>query len=110
MDDIGRRYYRTGMACYFLSGICAISISIVVSLLQDHYHLSYGFMGTMVSALSTGNMLAILTAGVLPGKLGEQFPMRLAFTALHTSGRQAKKSLAVWAQIVYHCVYRISSP
>ena len=68
-----KRYYYTGMAGYFLSGICAISVSIIVSLLQDHYGLSYGFMGTMVSAMSVGNMISILTAGVLPEKTGERF-------------------------------------
>ena len=75
MNDLIRarkRYYYTGMAGYFFSGICSISVGVIVSLLQDHYRLSYGFMGTLVSALSVGNMLAILTAGVLPGKIGER--------------------------------------
>ena len=66
------RYYRTGMTTYFLSGICSISMGVIVSLLQDHYGLSYGSMGTMVSASSIGNMLAVLLAGILPGRIGER--------------------------------------
>ena len=72
LEKVRKRYYYTGMAGYFLSGICAISNGIIISLLQDHYGFSYGYMGTMVSAMSVGNMLSILTAGVLPGIIGER--------------------------------------
>ena len=72
LEKVRKRYYYTGMAGYFLSGICAISNGIIISLLQDQYGFSYGYMGTMVSAMSVGNMLSILTAGVLPGIIGER--------------------------------------
>ena len=73
--------YRSGMAAFFLSGICAISSGVIVSLLRDRYQFSYSFSGTLVSAMSIGNMAALLLAGVLPGKIGEK-----ATTLILTSG------------------------
>jgi MFS family permease len=60
------------MAGFFLGGICAISAGIIVSILRDRYSLSYSFSGTLVSAMSIGNMLALMISGVLPGKIGEK--------------------------------------
>ena len=60
------------MAGFFLSGICAISAGILVSILLDLYHFSYGFSGTLISIMSIGNMLALLLSGILPAKLGER--------------------------------------
>ena len=67
-----RRQYYAGMAGFFLGGICAISAGIIVSILRDRYSLSYSFSGTRVSAMSIGNMLALMISGVLPGKIGEK--------------------------------------
>ena len=67
-----RRQYYAGMAGFFLGGICAISAGIIVSILRDRYSLSYSFSGTLVSAMSIGNMLALMISGVLPGKIGEK--------------------------------------
>ncbi|MBQ3424361.1 MAG: MFS transporter [Clostridia bacterium] len=63
---------RAGMTAFFLSGICSLSAGILVSLLRDSLGLSYGFSGALVSVMSAGNMLALLTSGVLPAKLGER--------------------------------------
>lgn len=67
-----RRQYYAGMAGFFLGGICVISAGIIVSILRDRYSLSYSFSGTLVSAMSIGNMLALMISGVLPGKIGEK--------------------------------------
>ena len=64
------RRRRTGYLAFFLSGICAISSGVVVSVLQEHYALPYGLTGTLLSCMSTGNLLAAFLAGVLPGKIG----------------------------------------
>ncbi len=64
--------YNSGMAAFFLSGICAISAGIIVSLLRDRYQFSYGFSGTLISAMSIGNVVALLISGILPGMIGEK--------------------------------------
>ena len=64
--------YRSGMAAFFLSGICAISSGIIVSLLRDRYQFSFSLSGTLVSIMSIGNMAALLVSGILPGKIGEK--------------------------------------
>jgi Fucose permease len=75
------RQYSAGMTAFFLSGICAISAGILVSLLRDRYAFSYSLSGTLVSVMSIGNMLALLVAGVLPARIGEK-----ATTLLFTCG------------------------
>lgn len=64
--------YNSGMAAFFLSGICAISAGVIVSLLRDRYQFSYSFSGTLVSAMSIGNVVALLVSGILPGMIGEK--------------------------------------
>ena len=71
----GRRsvlQYRSGMTAFFLSGFCAISSGIIVSILRDHYGFKYSFSGTLVSVMSIGNMAALLLSGLLPGIIGER--------------------------------------
>ena len=68
MNDTGIR--RRGYAAFSLSGVCAISAGIVVSLLQDTFGLSYAETGGLLSFMSVGNMLAAFLAGYLPGKIG----------------------------------------
>ena len=65
----------------FLSGICAISSGIIVSILRDRYQFNFSFSGTLVSIMSIGNMAALLLSGILPGKIGEK-----ATTLLLTCG------------------------
>ena len=64
------RIRRTGYGVFFLSGICAMSSGIVVSLLREQYGLSFARTGTLLSMMSVGNMLAAFLAGWLPGKIG----------------------------------------
>ena len=52
--------YNSGMAAFFLSGICSISSGVIISILRDHYGFSFSLSGTLVSAMSIGNMLALL--------------------------------------------------
>ena len=73
--------YRSGMAAFFLSGICAISSGIIVSLLRDRYQFNFSLSGTLVSVMSIGNMAALLLSGILPGRIGEK-----ATTLLLTCG------------------------
>ena len=78
---INRHAYNSGMAGFFLSGICAISAGVIVSILRDRYQFSFSFSGTLVSTMSIGNMVALLLSGVLPGMIGEK-----ATTLIMTSG------------------------
>ena len=61
---------NTGFITFFLSGICAISSGVVVSLLQEMYGFSFAMTGTLLSCMSIGNMAASFISGVLPSKIG----------------------------------------
>lgn len=61
---------RVGYLTFFLSGICAISSGVIVSILQEQYGLAYGLTGTLISCMSIGNLIAAFLAGVLPGRIG----------------------------------------
>ena len=61
---------NAGFILFFLSGICAISSGVVVSILRDSYHLSFSSTGTLLSIMSAGNIVASFLAGVLPAKIG----------------------------------------
>ena len=61
---------RTGYVTFLLSGVCAISSGIIVSILQDLHGLSFGVTGTLLSMMNIGNMAAAFLAGVLPGRIG----------------------------------------
>ena len=50
--DWGRRWSNTGYITFFLSGICAISSGIIVSILQGKYEFDYGMTGTMLGLMS----------------------------------------------------------
>lgn len=65
-----KRLCNTGYLAFFLSGICAISSGIIVSILQEKYGFSYGVTGTMLSFMSIGNMAASFASGILPGRIG----------------------------------------
>lgn len=69
MND-AKRARNVGFAAFFLSGICAISSGVVVSLLQQRYGLAYGVSGSLISVMSVGNLVAGFLAGLLPGRLG----------------------------------------
>ena len=65
-----KKLQLTGFTAFFLSGICAISSSVIVSVLQETYGFSFGTTGTLLSAMSIGNMVASFSAGLLPSKIG----------------------------------------
>lgn len=65
-----RRLCKAGYLTFFLSGICAISSGIIVSILQEKYQFSFGMTGTLLSFMSIGNMLASFASGILPDKIG----------------------------------------
>lgn len=65
-----KKLCTTGYLTFFLSGICAISSGIIVSILQEKYGFSYGMTGTLLSFLSIGNMIASFASGILPAKIG----------------------------------------
>jgi len=70
--DFNKRQYTAGMGAFFLSGICAISAGIIVSILRDLYHFNYSFSGTLISVMSIGNMISLLLSGLLPKAIGER--------------------------------------
>ena len=61
---------NAGFLAFFLSGICAISSGVVVSMLQETYGFAYGMTGTLLSLMSIGNLLAGFASGMLPAKIG----------------------------------------
>lgn len=74
---MNKRMQRTGWIAFCLSGICAISSGIVVSILQQKYNISFGMTGTLLSLLSIGNMAASFLAGILPAKLGSRMTVAI---------------------------------
>ena len=61
---------NTGLITFLISGVCAISTGVVVSLLQEMYGFSFGVTGTLLSCMSIGNMAASFISGILPSKIG----------------------------------------
>lgn len=61
---------NAGFLTFFISGICAISSGIIVSLLQDCYGFAYSMTGSLLSLMNVGNLIAGFAAGVLPGLIG----------------------------------------
>lgn len=61
---------NAGFYCFFISGICAISSGVIVSLLQEQYGFDYGMTGTLLSLMNIGNLVAGFATGILPGKIG----------------------------------------
>lgn len=64
------RKRKAGLTAFFFSGICAISVGVVVSLLQEQHGFDYGTTGTLIALMNIGNLTAGFAAGILPGKLG----------------------------------------
>ena len=59
-----------GMGAFFLSGICAISSGVIVSLLQEKYGFSFSTTGMLLSFMNAGNICAAFLSGVLPNRIG----------------------------------------
>ncbi|MCD8347646.1 MAG: MFS transporter [Lachnospiraceae bacterium] len=77
-DNLKQR--NAGYAAFFISGICAISSSIVVSRLQGSYGFAYGMTGTLLSLMSIGNLIAGFLTGLLPTKIGTRLTVALLTT------------------------------
>ncbi|MCD8336996.1 MAG: MFS transporter [Lachnospiraceae bacterium] len=81
MDSNGNLKQRNaGYAAFFISGICAISSSIVVSRLQGSYGFAYGMTGTLLSLMSIGNLISGFLTGLLPTKIGTRLTVALLTT------------------------------
>lgn len=70
MNSLDRKLQMSGFITFFLSGICSISSSVVVSLLQEQYSFDYNVTGTLLSVMSIGNLAAGFATGILPAKIG----------------------------------------
>lgn len=70
MEQSRIRQRNTGLAVFFISGVCVISAGVVVSMLQELYGFAYSTTGTLLSLMSIGNLMAGFASGILPGKIG----------------------------------------
>jgi len=57
---------------FFVSGSASTPLGSLIPFLRETYNLSYDFSGMLLSLQSTGNIIAILLAGVLPAYLGRR--------------------------------------
>jgi len=57
---------------FFISGSASTPLGSLIPFLRETYDLSYDFSGMLLSLQSTGNIIAILLAGVLPAYLGRR--------------------------------------
>ncbi len=76
---------RIGYLAFFVSGICAISSSVIVSLLQESRGFNYSVSGTLLSVMNIGNLAAGFLTGFLPGRIGTRATV-LLLTAGYTLG------------------------
>ena len=58
MNKLAIQQRRAGFAAFFISGICAISSGVVVSLLQEEMGFAYGTTGTLLAMMNIGNLAA----------------------------------------------------
>lgn len=70
METRNQKQKNAGFLAFFLSGICAISSGVIVSLLQEQIGFDYGMTGTLLSMMNIGNLIAGFATGVLTGKIG----------------------------------------
>lgn len=79
------RARRIGYLAFLISGICGISSSVIVSLLQESRGFNYSVSGTLLSVMNIGNLAAGFLTGLLPGRIGTR-PTVLLLTAGYTLG------------------------
>ena len=101
MEQNQKKQRIVGLLTFFISGICAISAGIVVSILQEKYGFAYSMTGTLLSLMSIGNLMAGFVTGILPGKIGMKKTMAfltggyaLGYLAMCISGKVAILILA----------------
>ncbi len=72
-QETAKRWKRCAFQTMFIAGLCASSTSVVVSLLQEQWGLSYSMTGTMLSMVVVGNITASFLVGILSGAMGERW-------------------------------------
>lgn len=77
MEQNQKKQRIVGLLTFFISGICAISAGIVVSILQEKYGFAYSMTGTLLSLMSIGNLMAGFVTGILPGKIRMKKSLKL---------------------------------
>lgn len=70
MDTLNAKLRTTGFITFFISGICATSTGVVVSLLQDQLGFAFGMTGTLLSMMTIGNLLAGFVVTFLTVRIG----------------------------------------
>lgn len=70
MEQYQGRQRSAGFYTFFVSGICAISSGVIVSLLQEQIGFDYGVTGTLLALMNIGNLIAGFATGALTGKIG----------------------------------------
>lgn len=85
MFILNTKLRNTGFVTFFLSGICAISSGVIVSILRDRYGLLFSETGTLLSILSIGNILASFLAGFLPLRIGTKKPCCFSVPAMRSA-------------------------
>lgn len=56
----------------FFSGACVASGGVLLTILQDRYGFDYELGGTLLAALSVGNLVSAFLTGMLPAYLGDR--------------------------------------
>ena len=114
MNQSSTMQRNTGFLTFFISGICAISSGVVVSLLQEYYGFEYGMTGTLLSFMSIGNLIAGFAAGILPFRLGLKktvilltFGYAAGYLMMGLSGWMALLMLAFLVGIAKGCTLNI---
>ena len=96
MNKLAIQQRRAGFAAFFISGICAISSGVVVSLLQEEMGFAYGITGTLLAMMNIGNLAAGFAVAFLSGSLGMKKSVAL-LTAGYMIGYGA---MAVFSPVV----------
>ena len=96
MNKLAIQQRRAGFAAFFISGICAISSGVVVSLLQEEMGFAYGTTGTLLAMMNIGNLAAGFAVAFLSGSLGMKKSVAL-LTAGYMIGYGA---MAVFSPVV----------
>lgn len=61
----------------FFSGACVASGGVLLTILQERYGFDYEWGGTLLAALSVGNLVSAFLTGILPAYLGDRHTVLL---------------------------------
>ncbi len=98
-EELAKHWRQCAFQSMFIAGLCATSTSVVVSILQQQWDLSYSMTGTMLSMVVVGNITASFLVGVLSQIIGE----RMANLILSTGSCLGYLILIVTGQPVWLC-------